>query len=229
MKTCVLCCASLEKETRLAMDRCGIHYPLEVLTDNNHDSPKRLSASIQDKLDHVDADRVLMAFGTCGGAMVGLRTGNHSLVIPRVDDCLSLLMGSMERRYAVSGGFGLFLTDSWLNHDKSIEAELGRIRIRYPQKRADAIISGLYGHFRTLNVIDTETYDVPSLLPRTRALAQLLHLEHRVVRGTTDYLEALLQGPWDLERFIVVSAHSIVTDGDCMMLRSVSEEQPVCL
>lgn len=217
MKTCVLCCGSLEKEVRLAMNRCQISYPLEVLTDNNHDSPRRLSASIQKKLDQLDAQRVLMAFGTCGGAMVGLRSGSLTLVIPRVDDCLSLLMGSMERRYALSGSSGLFLTESWMNHEKSIESELGRIRSRYPPERADNVISALYGHFRSLNVIDTGAYDVASLLPRSQALARQLELEHRVVCGTTAYLEALLQGPWESDRFIVIPPNTVISDADCMM------------
>lgn len=105
MKTVILCCASLEKEVRLAMARKEISYPLHILTDNNHDVPNRLREAIQRELDGIqDADRVLMAFGTCGGAMVGLRTGNFQLILPRVDDCLSLLMGSMEQRYAALRG-----------------------------------------------------------------------------------------------------------------------------
>lgn len=97
MKTVILCCASLEKEVRLAMARKEISYPLHILTDNNHDVPNRLREAIQRELDGIrDADRVLMAFGTCGGAMVGLSTGNFQLILPRVDDCLSLLMGSMQ-------------------------------------------------------------------------------------------------------------------------------------
>lgn len=41
MKTVILCCASLEKEVRLAMARKEISYPLHILTDNNHDVPNR--------------------------------------------------------------------------------------------------------------------------------------------------------------------------------------------
>lgn len=64
MKTVILCCASLEKEVRLAMARKEISYPLHILTDNNHDVPNRLREAIQRELDGIqDADRVLMAFG----------------------------------------------------------------------------------------------------------------------------------------------------------------------
>lgn len=188
MKTVILCCASLEKEVRLAMARKEISYPLHILTDNNHDVPNRLREAIQRELDGIqDADRVLMAFGTCGGAMVGLRTGNFQLILPRVDDCLSLLVGSMEQRYAaLQGGFGIFLTESWLSSSRSMENELERIRRVYPPKRAETIIRLMYRNFDSLNVIDTGAYPVESILPRTQALAEQLHLTHRVVPVSGD-------------------------------------------
>ena len=177
MKTVILCCASLEKEVRLAMARKEISYPLHILTDNNHDVPNRLREAIQRELDGIqDADRVLMAFGTCGGAMVGLRTGNFRLILPRVDDCLSLLMGSMEQRYAaLQGGFGIFLTESWLSSSRSMENELERIRRVYPPKRAETIIRLMYRNFDSLNVIDTGAYPVESILPRCFSRAGQAH------------------------------------------------------
>lgn len=219
MKTVILCCASLEKEVRLAMARKEISYPLHILTDNNHDVPNRLREAIQRELDGIQyADRVLMAFGTCGGAMVGLRTGNFQLILPRVDDCLSLLMGSMEQRYAaLQGGFGIFLTESWLSSSRSMERELERIRRVYPPKRAETIIRLMYRNFDSLNVIDTGAYPVESILPRTHALAEQLHLTHRVVPGDSRYLETLLAGPWDAGRFICIPENTVITDADVLL------------
>lgn len=219
MKTVILCCVSLEKEVRLAMARKEISYPLHILTDNNHDVPNRLREAIQRELDGIrDADRVLMAFGTCGGAMVGLRTGNFQLILPRVDDCLSLLMGSMEQRYAaLQGGFGIFLTESWLSSSRSMENELERIRRVYPPKRAETIIRLMYRNFDSLNVIDTGAYPVESILPRTQALAEQLHLTHRMVPGDSRYLETLLTGPWDAGRFICIPENTVITDADVLL------------
>lgn len=214
MTTKILSCRNLEQEVRLAMEKCGCGFPLEVLRENNHDVPRLLRRNIQNKLDAMtDADCVLMAFTTCGGAMVGLRTGDYRLVIPRVDDCLSLLMGSMERRKAaLEGGFGIFLTKSWLDHENSPEAELARICSTYSPARAERIVEAMYGKFDSLNVIDTGTYDLQTILPRTEALAQRLKLKHRIVSGTTAYLEALLQGTHDPERFIVIPPHTKITE-----------------
>lgn len=219
MKVKILCCRTLEPEVRLAMARCGSAAELIVLQENNHDVPRKLRENIQAQLDKmVDADRVLMAFTTCGGAMAGLKTGDFELVIPRVDDCLSLLMGSMERRRDVlEGGFGMFVTESWLNHEKGIEAELERICRTYPPERAQRVIRAMYGNFDSLNVIDTGAYDLNTILPRTQKLAERLHLKHRIAAGTTAFLEALLQGPYDPARFIVIPPRNIVTEADTQL------------
>ena len=219
MRTKILSCRTLEPEVRLAMKKCGCKLELEVLQENNHDVPRLLRRNIQDALDKMtDTDRVLMVFATCGGSMVGLRTGDFELVIPRLDDCLSLLMGSMERRKAaLEGGFGMFVTESWMNHEKNTAAELERIQQKYSPERAKKVIEIMYGNFDSLNVIDTGAYDVHTILPRTQALARRLNLKHRVVQGTTAYLEALLQGPHDPVQFIVIPPHTTVTEADTLL------------
>lgn len=216
MRTKVLSCRTLEPEVRLAMERCGAKWELEILQENNHDVPHRLRRKIQERLDAMaDVDRVLLAFTVCGGAAVGLQAGDFELIIPRVDDCLSLLMGSMERRKAVlEGGFGMFVTRSWMDHENGAEAELNRILRTYPPERAERVIRAMYGNLDSLNVIDTGAYDVELLLPRTEALASRLSLTHRVVAGTTAYLERLLQGPYDPAEFIVIAPHAAVTEAD---------------
>lgn len=216
MRTKILSCRTLEPEVRLAMERCGCRWELDVLQENNHDVPTRLRRNIQEKLDAMEhVDRVLLAFTTCGGTMTGLKTGDYELVIPRVDDCLSLLMGSMERRKEVqAGGFGLFVTRSWLEHENNTAAQLERIRSRYPAGRAKKVIEIMYGNFDSLNVIDTGAYDVHTILPQTEALALQLGLKHRIVQGTTDYLEKLLQGPYDPQHFIVIPPQTVIAEAD---------------
>jgi hypothetical protein len=158
---------------------------------------------------------VLLAFTTCGGTLVGIKTGDFELVVPRVDDCLSLLMGSMEqRKAALEGGFGLFVTKSWMDHENNAAAQLEHIRKKYPPHRADKVIEAMYGKFDSLNVIDTGAYDIHTILPQTEALAQQLGLKHRVVQGTTDYLEKLLQGPYDSQHFIVIPPQTVIAEAD---------------
>ena len=56
-----------------------------------------------------------------------------------------------------------------------------------------------------------------SILPRTQALAEQLHLTHRVVPGDSRYLETLLTGPWDAGRFICIHENTVITDADVLL------------
>ena len=219
MKEIILCCRTLVPEMNLAMERCRVRIPMKALFENNHDQPKILRQNLQRALNEITGvERVLMGFTTCGGAMVGLKTGDFQLVIPRTDDCLSLLMGSMERRKAVlEGKFGIFLTEGWMNHERSTEKELERIESCYGKTQAEEIIQAMYGHFDSLNVIDTGAYDLAALLPRSEELARRLQLRHRVVDGTTSYLEALLTGQHDPQRFITILPHSCIREEDVLL------------
>ena len=134
------------------------------------------------------------------------------------DLCTISEMRSMEQRYAaLQGGFGIFLTESWLSSSRSMENELERIRRVYPPKRAETIIRLMYRNFDSLNVIDTGAYPVESILPRTQTLAEQLHLTHRVVPGDSRYLETLLAGPWDAGRFICIPENTVITDADVLL------------
>ncbi|MBP1628958.1 MAG: hypothetical protein H6Q00_3433 [Holophagaceae bacterium] len=55
----------------------------------------RLKVQLQDTFDALnDVDRVLLAFGSCGNALLGPQTRGFQLVFPKVDDCISLLSGA---------------------------------------------------------------------------------------------------------------------------------------
>lgn len=61
-----------------------------------------LRASLQGKIDVADAsgipyDAILLLFGLCGNATVGLHAGRVPLVIPRAHDCCTILLGARSR------------------------------------------------------------------------------------------------------------------------------------
>ena len=74
-----------------------------------HVNPSRLRERLQARIDEEDAgsirhDAVLLLYGVCGNAAVGLTARRTPLVIPRAHDCATVLLGGVRRYLEVFGG-----------------------------------------------------------------------------------------------------------------------------
>jgi hypothetical protein len=170
-----------------------------------HNTPDLLRERLQETLDGITGcDFVLMAFGRCGEALDGLETGDYELILPAVADCISLLLGSDAKRLEVSQRGGTyFLTRGWLRGERTIWAEHEYALRKFGEKRAEAIRSAMLGNYRYLATLDTDSYDLESILGETRKIAGGLKLEHTVIPASIAYLKDLLSGPpWEEPRFL---------------------------
>ena len=215
----IVACRMLELELAAAMERTGCHAPVLWLPPALHDSPRRLNACLQETLDGIGAaERVLVAMGFCGNAVVGLRNGPWSLVLPRVDDCVTLLLGSPERRQAINSQQGTyFLTKGWLEGEKSLEESYDHAVRKYGRRMADELYRELLRNYRQLALLDTGAYPLEEVAEKTARLAGKLHLRHQVLEGTLDYLSQLLTGPWPGEKFLTVAPGSTLRMEDLFL------------
>ncbi len=63
-----------------------------------HLSPERLKEALRAAV--ADADKpgatIVLGYGLCSNAVLGLKTEHATLVVPRVDDCIAMMLGSNE-------------------------------------------------------------------------------------------------------------------------------------
>ena len=217
MNTVILCCRTIESELQMAMEQAGVTYPCVWVESGLHNVPAHLTSRLQQELDALDgkADRILMGFGFCGNSVAGLTTGNHQLIIPRVDDCISLSLGSYHRRQELMREDGsYFLTQGWLKGERNIWVEYEYACKRYGKARARDIYHSMLCHYRRLLVVDTGAYDLDKILPTTEMIARELRLRHEVVPGSMDLFCRLLTGPWDADAFLTVEPHTTIQGSD---------------
>jgi hypothetical protein len=171
-----------------------------------------LRRRLQEELDRIPGpQRVLLGFGFCGNAVLGLNTGKHQLVIPKVDDCITWLLGSREsRELSTKGGGVYFLTKGWLEGEANIWKEYTIVLERYGKERTDRVYKRMLAHYRFLGLIDTHAYDLDSLLPQVKEIASTLHLELKVLPGVDHYLKKFLTGPWNDADFVVASPSTTI-------------------
>lgn len=209
----VVACRTIGAELELAMARTGSTLPVVWVESGLHARPASLRERLQEELDGLpDGIAALMAFGFCGKALLGLRAGTRRLVIPKADDCITLLLGSRRARSSLSeSSRTYFLTKGWLDNERNIWGEYNDCVARHGRKRTDAIYKMMLGHYRHLGLIDTGAYDVHSLYGRTAEIEATLGLARRIVPGGVSFLERLLTGPWDGE-FVVVEPGGTVDE-----------------
>lgn len=214
MKTAILACRTIKNELEYALKRTGKTYDVFWVESNQHNWPDKLKKTIQLELDKLDMyDRILLGFCVCGNSVLGLQSCNFELIMPKTDDCISLMLGSMKIRMEMTKGHhSLFLTEGWLRHEASIWSEYEHTLKKYGKEITKDVMDTMYGKYDWLSVVDTGAYDLDSILPETQKIANTFNFEHIILKGSTCYLEQLLNGPWDCERFIQIPSNSAITD-----------------
>ena len=210
MKTAVIACKTIEDELRFAMDKTCTTYPIVWLEQGLHNVPEMLKSALQTALDEVGAERVLLAMGFCGNAICGVSVPVKELIIPRVDDCISLLLGSVKRRLEVSREHAAyFFTEGWLRGERNIWVEHQHMLELYGEELTEELEKDMFGHYQTLGLLDCGIKPVEPLVESTKMIAEGLHLTQRVIPATTQYLSDLLTGPWPPERFLTMRGGTI--------------------
>jgi len=217
MRTLIMACRTVENELLMAMKQAGVDYPVLFLEAGLHLWPDKLREAVQRDLDRIDnVDVVLMGYGFCGKGLVGVKSERFKIVIPRVHDCISLLLGSAAARNQYGADI-YFLSKGWLDHELSIVKEYEHSVARYGEQKANRIFKLTMRNYTRLTAIDTGAYDISSVQPRIEAVSEKMAWKYETVPGSLRMFQKLLAGPWD-EEFVVLEPGQEITLDDILKL-----------
>jgi hypothetical protein len=212
VESLILACNTIRGELEKAAIETNCPYEFVWVESGLHLVLESLRRRLQEELDRISGvSRVLLAFGFCGNAVVGLKTGDYQLVLPKVDDCITLLLGSKESRERCNRQGGVyFLTKGWLEGEANIWKEYQAVLARFGLERTERIYQKMLAHYKFLGLIDTGAYDLAGLIPQAREISSTLKLELIVLDGTDRYLKRFLSGPWNDDDFIIIPPFTTV-------------------
>ena len=216
MNCCILSCTSLLDFVKAAQASQGTDYPVFTLDRALHNEPSEMKKAACDTIASLprEYDTVLVSMGFCGGVWHETRF-DRTLVIPRVDDCISLLLGSVQRRLAVSREHAAyFFTEGWLRGERNIWVEHLHMLELYGAELTEELEKDMFGHYKTLGLLDCGIKPVQPLVEGTKMIADGLHLTQQVIPASTQYLCDLLTGPWPPERFLTLRAGQTIGEED---------------
>lgn len=213
----IVACKTLQNELNAAMSTCNCTYDIQWIESGLHNYPKKLHHALQDALDLcTDVETVLLAMGYCGNSVVGLKTHGFQLIIPRIDDCISLLLGSIEKRKEQSqGGSTYFMTEGWLEGERNIWKEYQYTTEKYGSELGLEIFNTMFQNYRNLALINTHCYDMKPAAKEAKRIAKHLNLSYVELPGNIHYLKELLGNPPDPKKFLIIPPYTEVALSDC--------------
>lgn len=224
MSTVILACQTIKREVHLAIKETGVDYPVILIDSGLHNYPDKLRETIQTQLNKIEnVDSILMAFGYCGNGLMGIKSPQARVIVPRADDCITLLLGSNDVRKKISREAGTyFLTQGWLEYERNLITEYEMCVEKYGLDRAKRVMKIMLSHYRRLMVIDTRAYPLEDILQTTAGFAEKMGMCHEKYTGSMRFLKKLLTGPWD-EEFIILEPGQELTFDD-VFLDNINEQ-----
>lgn len=190
----------------------GMDY--EVLDFGLHLVPGNLKEKLQEAIDASCSfyDTLLLGYGLCSMAVVGLRANGCRLVIPRVDDCIAIFLGSKEayQEQAKKAPGSYYLTKGWIEVGDTPFDEYERLVTQYGQQRADRIMKIMLKHYTRLVYIDTGRGDKEIYIENAKKTAEQFNLNFEEIRGSNALVLKMIRGPWD-DDFLVMEPGTTVT------------------
>lgn len=211
----IIACEVMKKELLSIKPALNVEY--EFISMNLHLYPDKLRRELQCIIERSTGySRIILAFGLCGGAAKGLVATDCILTIPKVHDCISIFLNSGKLNEGVyEKKIGTFyLSCGYMNSEKSILSEHTRIKDKYGEVKALKVLKRMYEGYNQILFIKTGCCSEKTDIQKSGEVAKLLNLSHNTIKGSNYYIEGIVKGPWDNDKFINISPSGSLKEED---------------
>ncbi len=211
----IVSCEVLRNEIECVLERDGRHLEVEFVDGALHDYPDRMRSALQERIDGTPGDcDIYLSCARCSNGTVGLKGGEHRLVLPAADDCISLLLGSRARYLEEHGEQPgtYYYTRGWVDFIEDPYKEYLKIIPKYGEEKSARVARMIMENYTRVAVIETE--GVPGLEDKREYLetvSDFYELPLERLTGSLRFLEKLVAGRHD-EEFIVVEPGDVLDE-----------------
>jgi len=176
-----------------------------------HSRPEKLHAELEKLIaEENESSRIVLGFGLCGGALRNIGSEKAILTIPKVHDCIPVLLGSLEsyNNYQ-KGKKSFYLSVGWLESEKNILSEYNRVYKQYGANKAEKVFNTMYDGYKRILYIKNSGEKNEYYRQKAVEIAGLLKLEFEEVNGNTVYIQKLVNGPWEKDFINILPGENI--------------------
>lgn len=164
-----------------------------------HRLPQKMQVALQETIDGIEAPSlIVLGYGLCGNGLHGLKAGKHTLLVPRTDDCIAILLGSRERYLqefeAEPGSY--YLSKGWLECGSHPLREYEEYVEKYGQEEAAWVMDMQYQHYRRLVLVAHSDEDLDRYRPEAKRVARYCtrwNMRYEEIMGSERYVRRLLE------------------------------------
>jgi hypothetical protein len=164
-----------------------------------HRFPQRMPGALQPVIDSLtEPSLVMLGYGLCGNGLQGVKAREHTLVLPRADDCIAILLGSRSaylREFDTSPGT-YYLSKGWLESGSHPLKEYEEYVDKYGEKDAAWVMDQQYQHYERLVLVTHDEEDMGKYRPQAKAVAKYCEqwgMRYEEILGSDRYVRRLLE------------------------------------
>lgn len=195
-------------------DRVPDGWEVISLEKRLHEHSDKLRDKLQKEIDDSKGfDIIFLGYGLCGKSIDGLMSKDSIIIIPKCDDCISMLLGSVEEykeQFRAEPGT-YYLTRGYIGEaEDMLTVGFSEIRDKYDEKTWKWIMKEMLKNYNRLAYINTGNYDPIKWREMARDEAEKLDLRFEEIKSSGKFFQKIIEGDWD-EGFIKVEPGQKVT------------------
>jgi hypothetical protein len=201
----------------------GLAGQVTFLDYGLHRLPGKMTITLQQAIDDIARPSVVMlGYGLCGNGLNGLKAGRHTLLAPRVDDCIAILLGSrqayLRQFHAVPGTY--YLSKGWLESGSHPLKEYHEYKEKYGQDDAEWLMDEQYRNYERIMLVVHSQLDLETYRPEAQQVAEYCGrwgMRYEEITGSDAYVRRLIEVATDLTQadndFVVVPPGGTLQQG----------------
>lgn len=199
-----MACAIVLEEFRPVLPE---EMPCHALDFSLHMNPDKLRHTLQESIrtKAINYHTIILGYGLCSHAVIGIQASCCRLIIPKVDDCIALFIGSQfnykNRHRSHPGTY--YLTSGWISKGDTPFSEYEYAVQRYGKERAEKIIKIMMANYNRLALIDNGLHGIGESRAYAIRTAERFGLSFEELKGSYRMLLKLVNGPWDDEVIVI--------------------------
>jgi len=189
-----------------------------------HRIPKNLRRTLQDEIDHIEQPSlIVLGYGLCGNSLHQIDSGIHTLLIPRTDDCIAILLGSRQayQKEFFSNPGTYYLSKGWLESGSNPLQEYDEYTEKYGETQSEWLLDQQYKNYKRLAMVAHNQNDMEHYRAQAIEVAHFCErwgMRYEEIMGSEDYIKKLVEIALDLKHesddFVIIPPGNQLTQGD---------------